>query len=163
MRETWERDICNSNAIFDLVPLFLSPTLVSSSVHVHPFIRSAVCTTNDERFSRDCYGRVAAPRRLSASWLWNARRRTKIRLLASRSSNAKDDGRPVRKPNSLGTVATIDKFVDRTDSVQTAPTLYIRVLPDDISSRRKQQYHLTEVLPRWKLDTGRIYVCRYLS
>lgn len=27
---------------------------------VYPFIRSAVCTTNDERFSRDCYRRVAS-------------------------------------------------------------------------------------------------------
>lgn len=30
---------------------------------VHPFIRSSVCTTNDERFSRDCYRRVGYRRR----------------------------------------------------------------------------------------------------
>lgn len=108
MRETRERDICNSNAIFDLVPLFLSPTLVSSSVHVHPFIRLSVYPFGrvyDERRAILAWllpSRRVASRRLSASWLWNARRRTKIRVLSSRSSNAKDDGRPAGKPDSLG-------------------------------------------------------------
>lgn len=149
MRETWERDICNSNAIFDLVPLFLSPTLVSSSVHVHPFIRSAVCTTNDERFSRDCYGRVAAPRRLSASWLWNARRRTKIRLLASRSSNAKDDGRPVRKPNSLGpspqlTSSWIERTLSRQHPRSTSECFQTTSRVDESSNTTWRKFSLGE-------------------
>lgn len=60
-------------------------------------------------------------------------------------------------------VATIGKFVDRTNAVRTVPTLHLRVLRDDILSQRKRQYRLTEVLPRWKLDTDRICVCCFLS
>lgn len=51
-----------SSLSFSLLPSsHLPSTFIRSSVH--PFIRLAVCTTNDERFSRDCYRRVGYRRR----------------------------------------------------------------------------------------------------
>lgn len=102
MRETWERDICNSDVIFDLVPLFRSShPACASFLSVRP--RSSVQRVRRARTTLAW---------LPSTWLRNARWRTEVRVPASRSVTRKiTDGLPgTRLPRDRP--GEIRKFLD---------------------------------------------------
>lgn len=90
---------------------------------VHPFIRSSVWP---------CVRRTTSDSRVTA-------------IVASAIGVVTVDRCPTKNENSRAREPKLKRGRWRTACQEAR--LYLRVLRDDISSQRKQQYHLTEVLP----------------